>query len=266
MKRTSFTLVISVLLCLSASISLSGRQTAGTSSQALLYLQQSLSQLVGTTSIADVTLTGSVRRIAGSDDETGTFTLIALAPGASRMNLSFPSGQLTEVHNLSASTPFGSWTGPDGTPHSISYHNILGEPVWVSPSMMINALLSSSQIVTTYVGQETKTSEALQHVAAYQKLPGTADGGLLFQHLTQMDLYLDSSTLLPATVDFSTHPDNNAGIDIPVEIQFSDYRTLNGVRLPFHIQKYVNGSLYLDFQVGSVLLNSGVSPSAFSVQ
>jgi hypothetical protein len=79
-------------------------------------------------------------------------------------------------------------------------------------------------------------------------------------------VYLDSSTLLPSFVNFSIHPDNNAGIDIPVEIQFSDYRMVNGAQVPFHIQKYVNGSLFFDFQSSSVVINSGISLSAFSAQ
>ena len=266
MRRTSFTVAIGVLVCFVFTISLRGQQTSGSVSQASLYLQQSYSQLVGNTAITDVTLTGSVRRIAGSDDEAGIFTLIALAPGASRMNLSFPSGQRSEIQNISANPPVGSWTGPDGMSHAIAYHNILGEPVWLCPALTINSLLSRSQVVTAYVGQETKNDELVQHVAVHQMLPSATDGALLFQHLTQVDVYLDSSTLLPFAVDFDAHPDNNAGIDIPVEIQFSDYRTVNGAHLPFHIQKYVNGSLILDFQVSTIVLNSGVSSSTFSAQ
>ena len=229
-------------------------------------LQAALAALSPQVAITDITFSGSVEYIAGSDDETGTFTIKAMAPGASRISLSLPSGQRTEILNRSANPPVGSWTGPDGTSHPVAYHNILGEPVWICPFVTINAALSNPQSVTVYVGPETKNDAAVQHVSVHQMLPGAADGAPLFQHLTQIDVYLDSSTSLPSVVDFRVHPDNNAGIDIPVEIRFSDYRIVNGAQVPFHIQKYVNGSLYFDFQSSSVVINSGVSPSAFSAQ
>jgi len=80
-----------------------------------------------------------------------------------------------------------------------------------------------------------------------------------------MEIYLDASTSLPAAVSFNTHPDRDASRDIPVEITFSDYRLVNGVQIPFHVQKYFNGSLILDMQFERADLNTGLSPSSFSV-
>jgi hypothetical protein len=86
------------------------------------------------------------------------------------------------------------------------------------------------------------------------------------QHLTQMDLYLDPTSLLPVALSFMTHPDNSELLDIPVQVQFSNYQSIGGVQIPFHVQKFLNGSLSLDVQVQSAVLNSGLSSSAFAVQ
>src|ERR1039457_4636547 len=64
--------------------------------QAVSLLQKSLAAQVGAVQVADVTLAGTARRIAGSDDETGTATLKATGVGDSRMDLSFPSGNRSE--------------------------------------------------------------------------------------------------------------------------------------------------------------------------
>src|SRR6266576_3340629 len=67
-----------VLLVLSAVLSAlfldssAAQQTASSSTQASQLMQQSLAALQGNTSISDITLTGTARRIAGSGDETGT--------------------------------------------------------------------------------------------------------------------------------------------------------------------------------------------------
>jgi hypothetical protein len=219
----------------------------------------------GNAGLSDVTEIGSARFVSGGNDENGTFTLMVLAPGASRINLALPDGQRNEIHNLSANPFVGSWTGPDGMSHPIAYHNLISEPIWNCPLLAIGGLLSNPRSVTVYVGQETRNGQTVQHFSAYQLLPG-ASVDVLFQHLTQVDVYLDSATLLPSVMSFNIHPDTNAGIDLPVEIDFSDYRTVNGTQFPFHIQKYLNGSLFLDLQASSVVLNSGVSPSVFLVQ
>jgi len=71
---------------------------------------------------------------------------------------------------------------------------------------------------------------------------------------------------MPVSYVFNLHPDNNALQDIPAEIQYSNYQTVRGIQVPFHIQKFVNGSLALDFQVQSVSLNTGITAVQISTQ
>jgi hypothetical protein len=162
--------------------------------------------------------------------------------------------------------PTGAWSGPDGVLHAIAFHNLLTGPAWFFPAFTIAQGLSASGYVATYVGSETHNGQAVQHVSLSQPslFPG-GPGALSSAHLTQVNLFFDSTTLLPSAVAFNIHPDNNALLDIPVEIRFSTYTTVNGVQVPFHIQKYLNNTLLLDFQVNSVTFNSGLTASSFSL-
>jgi hypothetical protein len=81
-----------------------------------------------------------------------------------------------------------------------------------------------------------------------------------------MDLYLDSSTFLPVSITFSIHPDNNALLDVPVEVHFSDYRKVSGVQVAFHVQKFISNQLTLDVSFQTVSLNTGLSTTDFAVQ
>jgi len=264
MRHSFFAAVIGVFVCCFLSISLSGQQTA--SPPALLYLQQSLSQLVCNTSISDVTLTGTVRRIAGSDDESGSATLKALSTGAARTELSLSSGTLSEIYNSSTSGPAGKWSGPDGTLHTIPFHNLLSESAWFFPAFAISRRLSTSYVVTD-LGPETRNGRQVEHISVSQNSPAEYPAGPpSFQHLTQLDFYLDSVTFLPDSIAFNIHADNNALLDIPVEIDFSDYHSVSGAQVPFHIQKFLNNSLLIDFQVENAAINSGLSASAFAIQ
>jgi hypothetical protein len=260
---------LGICLTLSLSLSLSGQQTASSTSspQALALLQKSLAALTGGQSISDVTLSGTARRIAGSDDESGTATLKALASGAGRMDLSLTSGNRSEIVNLASNGPAGSWSGPDGVSHAMAYHNLLTEPSWFFPAFAISRRVSDSSFVSTYFGHETRDGQAVEHISVSQAAPfPDPPGAPAFAHLTQVDFFLDSTTLFPAAIAFNIHPDNNALLDLPVEIRFSDYRAVNGAQIPFHIQKFLNNSILLDFQAQSVTPNSGLSAGLFNVQ
>lgn len=233
--------------------------------QPLALLQQSLSGLTGSQTITDATLTGTAHRIAGADDETGTATLKVIA-GASRVDLALSSGQWSEVLNTSAATPVGKWSGPDGTAHPIALHNLLIGPSWFFPTFAISGSISSSGAAATFVGNETHNGQSVQHFSIAQaSSPAFSLDASSIAHLTQLDIFLDTTTLLPAALTFNTHPDNNFLLDIPVEIRFSDYRNVNGSQIPFHVQKYLNNSLVLDLQFQSATMNSGISTSDFQI-
>jgi hypothetical protein len=239
---------------------------ASSSTQATTLLTQSLTALVGQATPTDVTLSGTARRIAGSDDESGTSVLKALVTGEARMDLSFASGPRSEVVAISNNCLAGNWSGPDSVAHPSSNHNLMTDSSWFFPAFTVGRMVSTGKYVLAYVGHETQNGQAVEHLTAYQ--PSTVPlpaGVATFSHLTQMDLFLDSSTLLPAALEFNIHPDNNAGLDIPVRILFTDYRHLNGAQIPFHVQKFINNSLTLDLQFTSAVLNSGLSANSFTV-
>jgi len=259
------------VLCLAFAGLLSAQQvstqTANSSPQAVALLQKSFAALTGGQSLTDVTLSGTARRITGSDDEAGTAVFKALASGAARTDLTLPAGARSEVWNLSGTIPDGMWSGPDGINHSIVNHNLLTEPAWFFPTFAITRRLSDPSFVFTYVGAETRKGQTVQHIFVSQTaLLPDPPGVPTFAHLTQVDFFLDSTTLLPAAIAFNIHPDNNALLDLPVEIDFSDYTTVNGAQIAFHIQKLLNNSLFLDFQAQTVTPNTGLSSSVFAVE
>jgi hypothetical protein len=259
--------VISLLLVCACFTATLLAQTTTPTPQPITVLQNALKALVGSTAVNDVTLTGTAERIAGSDDETGTVTYRAVAT-CNRLDLNLSQGTRSEVRGIGTYGPGGNWIGPDGVVHEISNHNLLTDAGWF-PVFTLGNLISSANSVLTYVGTETKDGVSVIHITASQQLPNTtASIGTLWQHLTQLDIYLDASTLLPAALDFNTHPDNNAGLDIRVEFRFSDYRSAGSASVPFHVQQFFNGSLFLDVQFQTASVNSGLSSSStiFAIQ
>lgn len=229
--------------------------------QSLTLLQRSLAALVGTSTVNDVTLTGNARRIAGSEDESGTATLNATATGQGRMDLNLPAGQRSEVVDISQAVPAGKWCGMDGVWHPMAAHNLFADPTWFFPTFLINRVLSGANYAISPMDAETQDGVAVEHLQMYQQASSTPELVALTQTLSQIDIYLNPSTLLPVRIMYNAHADNNALVNIPVRIEFSDYQTVQGTLIPYHIQKYIQNGLALDVTVTNAQVNPSVAAS-----
>ncbi|HXA76627.1 MAG TPA: hypothetical protein VNV41_05790 [Candidatus Acidoferrales bacterium] len=283
-----------LLLCVLIPASLSAQQSTSTPAatstsdpQAVAAAQGALRALAGSANVNDVTLTGTANRIAGSDNESGTVKLEAMAGGYSKVTLGLPSGPYMEIRNPSGTPlpsgtsagvpspatgpqPVGAWSGADGVLHGMAVHNLLTDATWFFPALTLGRLALSPAFVLSYIGQETYEGQNVLHVSACLGLsPGSNNPPYivsLVQHLSRMDLYLDPATLLPVALAFDTHLDDNFSVDIAIEIRFSNYQTLNGVEVPYRVRKYQNNGLVLDLQLSNATLNSGLAVTAFEIQ
>jgi len=195
------------------------QQTAVPSAQASLLLQKAMNALAPNISLTDVTLSGTARRIAGADDETGSVVMKALATGEARLDLTFASGQRTEVYANSDNGPIGTWSAGSGAAHSVSIQNLMTDSSWFFPALTV-AKVSSPKYVVSYVDTETKNGQLLVHLIGWQlPLGKSASPGVAaeIQRLSQLHVFLDPTSYLPVILSFSVHPDNNASIDIPIE-------------------------------------------------
>lgn len=257
-KRLVYGLAIAALLGVSASAQ---TQAAGSDPEALTLASKAIAALTGGQQISDVTLTGTVIRDVGTSD-TGTVTLEALGTGESRADLTLSEGTRTEIRDASTGEPEGEWINPDGTTGTVALHNTFTDPVWFFPAL--GSLAGGSQVVLTFIGQETRNGATVLHLRSYSL--GTVQSVTPnLQQLSTMDFYLDPVTFLPVAEAFNTHPDNNELVNLAVEIDFSGYRVIKGVEVPTRIQRLLQGHVAEDMTVTSASFNSGLSLAAFSV-
>jgi hypothetical protein len=254
---------LSVVAVLSLPLCCPAQQAPVRDAQGVLLLQRSLAALAGTTGVSDLSASGTARRIAGSDDETGTGVLKATADGRSRIDLAFPSGRRAEFRDSSGGLPIGTRSGPGGASQEMALHNLWTDPTWFYPAFLMGRALGTPSYGISHMGDETSGNGGVEHVRVWQQTRGLPAG--TSQQLSQVDLYLDASSGLPIAEAFATHPDTDAGLDIGIEIRFSDYRPVRGAQVPFRVQKYLNNGLVLDLRFGTVALNTGLT-AAFEVQ
>jgi len=273
MKRTPLATVSSLAICFgfilqtAAARAQTATTTPASDPQAIALAVQAVSALVGTTQVADATLTGTAIRSVGSDVGTGTITLKVLGNSDSRLDMNLSDGTRSEIRNLSSNgLPQGFWIAPDSSVHSMANHNCMTDSAWFFPALTVLSQVSNTSLLFTYVGQETRNGETVQHIRVAQNVSASVDPTGLIQGLSTEDIYLDATSLLPVALIFNAHPDNNALANIPVEVDFSNYQAVNGAAIPFRIQQFLNGTLFLDVTVQSAALNSGLSSALFSAQ
>ena len=242
---------IALLLCLGFWHSVSVLAQNVSLQQTLLSANKAFS---GGGSISTVVLTGQVTRYAGSDTTSGVITLTARSDGSSSIKTQLGSGELSEAQDTFANGQGCSWSGADSVLHNASAHNCIIPFAWFLPE----AAFFSAQMPANGALSIDATSSVKQlslHWARVLPANSDRDQASLLAHIGAYDLSLDASSFLPTSLSYSVHPDDNAGVDIPVAIQYSDYRMVDGVNIPFHIERYFNGVLQLDITISNATIN-----------
>jgi len=214
------------------------------------YLQAALASL-NSASIQGMSLWGNSTANAGDVTENGSFTAQCATNGASQLQPGLSNGPTSINRQTSNGTPSGTWTDTEGQAHPIAGHNLMTPAAWFCPQVAIVSILQNQSLSLRLAGTQSRNGESVVHIAVTASVRDTSPASTLNQHLSQFDIYLDSASYRPVEFDFNVHPDNNALIDIPVQIHFSNYVQSGGVWAPGTIERFANSTLELTLQVVS---------------
>jgi hypothetical protein len=253
-----------VSTCLFAQVPIT--TTVSSTSQSIALATAASLALNGGVALSDLTITATASAASVNGVVSGNATLEFRAGVGSRLQTNIGSTRRTEIRNNSGYLPAGAWIDPDGIHHRMALHNCWIPVAPLVPHATVAQMLATDGVLS-YVGPETRAGRTTDHLQMVRnipaKTPATPD---LLKHLATSDVYLDGTTHLPLVLRFNLHPDNDAGLDVPVEIRFSNYQQVNGVNVPFRIQQYERGALVFDFSVTGASVNTGLPDSAFALQ
>jgi hypothetical protein len=229
------------LLCMGQTTS----PTTGTPSQvasdptAVAKLASAYAAFAGTQNPADARIVGTVIRHVGNDS-SGTFTYELTGEGRAKLQLNLDEGTIVEWAS-GYSDPIGCSWSFNGTPHKTALHNCSSPASWLLPLLALKP--TQQKLRVSFAKSDLKLD-----VPSSDKLE---------EKLSSSQLSVDPVTFLPKRLRFRTHPDRDALTDLPVQIEYSDYRDVSGVKVPFSVKKSLNGSTILEFTVTSVEFNTG---------
>lgn len=236
-------------------------QTSVTSDPLAISLAQKAVVAINASDVQNITIAGNVAWIFGSDYETGTVLLRGNILGQSRIDFFLSGGTRSDVRTIISGVASGAWQTSSGTVNSYSSANCWSDAAWFFPGISSLAQTTNPNWVFKYIGLELHGGTNVQHIQTFQ--PSKV---ALLQHLSTIDFYLDPVSYLPFAVSSPAHPDLDAGADIPSEIRFAGYQSINGVEVPFRIQRILNGGVVIDITVTSVAFNTGIPSTTFTLQ
>lgn len=206
--------------------------------------------------IHKVMLTGTAEWFAGSLHASGTAQLEANADGSTSIQLSLGQASRTETQTSMNSSRTCQWTDSAGKSHDIAGANCFTSVPWFAPSLV---MLSPSQRLPLVIS--TDDGEVSRHGSSFHQIRCTLNPAVINDvSMSQViktstsKILIDPKTLLPASLEYSIHPDGDDSQSIDVKVLFSDYRSVSGVMLPFHIERYVQRTLQLKLDISSASL------------
>jgi len=207
--------------------------------------------------VTSVEMKGTAQWTAGSTKDSGPVTLTAKTTGENRVELDLGGGTRVESQSAATEDRTCSWSGKDGVVHETASSNCWTSTVWFLPHLALQSGPKTALSATDLGVVADKTQQVHKIQYRLTIAPGKTKPAVTaqIQSWSKTDLALDPASLLPSTLKYTIHPDNNSSVNLPVEVRYSNYQTVSGVALPFHIERYVNGSLQVSIDVTSAAVN-----------
>ncbi|HEY6849202.1 MAG TPA: hypothetical protein VI320_23750 [Terracidiphilus sp.] len=234
------------------------QQTLPQQTNATALIGQMSNAFSGGQVIHQITLSGNAIWHTGGQDDSGPVTLTATMAGEFQMTLQLSRGQKLETQTGTGAGAACNWAGSDGKAHNIDLGNCWKPAVWFLPAISLQPSMLSSSLVAADLGQGEigSDSTSYRHLNTQLKLTGFSAATIdSMEKRSATDIGLDPTTMLPAVLEYKVHPDNGASIPISIEAHYSNYQDVNGVKIPFLIQRSINNCLQLEITVTSAQFN-----------
>lgn len=232
MRRLAFTIVLSMALCPLAfsqdarSLLAAAARANGVAAQELL--------LLGTY----------------TDASGNTNPLRVYIKGRDNLRFEIGTGSSQRVTMYSKGR---GWTKTNKGVEALQEHSS-ARTATILPILDLSAHLENPRAAVTDRGQAVVKTRTAYHVTV--QLPDQAAQRLLGRRLDDtVELYIDTNTLLVLRSERVRRSEENMDLLIPSVLEFSDYRVVGGMLIPFHVVNTL-GNSSLGFRQSSVVLFS----------
>jgi hypothetical protein len=159
----------------------------------------------------------------------------------------------------------GAVQNPDGTSRSLFSNNTVAARVAHIPVLSFLSEWQSPTTEISFVRSDTLSSRPVQ-IIALSYIPGSDSQWVGFYRTTTQTLfYIDQATNLISKIEYQNFADNDSNVSEKIEVFYTDYRSISGVKVPFTQTTYADGRLRTTLTLTSVAFNTGLLDSQFVV-
>jgi len=241
-------------------------QPTATIAQTNNVLANSLSVLsVGASEeMYDITLTGKVDYAAGATHDLGTITLKAAKGGSTSVVIERPSEKLKEMRTHPDEGASGSWSDNRGS-HLVASQNLMIEPYWFEPELLLKAYIKTNSWQPQRDISDTQHGPSRRRITMARQMPGNQPQFDALTRQSSTEIALDPDTLWPRELTFKEQYPSVRPTTATLHITYDDFQLVEGHLIPFHIRRYLNGSLVLDIKISTVKINTGLIAQDFQL-
>lgn len=253
-----------LLFCVTTSYSALSQTTSTTTTTSssttptpTTFQQEAQAAVTGGRSFSAVSLTATAEWTAGSLQESGTAQLQANLDGSTNVQLTLGKASRTEVQTKADPLRTCTWTDATGKSYDVLGPNCLIAIPWFAPNLFVQSpAVLPPILVSTDDGTVSKDSSTFHEVSYLLNLTN-ANASLAKRMVSQssVNVFYDPRTFLPVSLEYFIHPDDNDSQNIPVRVVFSNYQSVSGVMLPFHLERYINHTLQLKLDVNNASID-----------
>jgi hypothetical protein len=202
---------------------------------------------------------GSIVTTAGSLNEDGALVLKTRRTNQTSEDIQTAHGSKTVFSKNQATRFTGS------SPTVLSLELALSSQSAVLPLTLISGALNNPDSGFSFIGLETLNEKTTIHIRTWNSFTSNPDLQPLTS-FTYKDIWIDANSFLPVKLSYTRRDSGGATYSIPVEVNYSDYKTVAGFTYPLNVQISIDGTPWASVTVNNVSLNVGLSDADFSLQ
>jgi hypothetical protein len=230
--------------------------------QALVILKQVLKASGGDGALGaihDLIGSGTITYFWAGEEVQGSVTVKGRGTGQFRVDALLPEGVRTWIANNGS----GSLREANGRMSPIAPHYAVNLGSFTFPALHLLAALQDNSKSISYLGLITYHERQTYVIRVQQVVGPDIDPSGTLSRLTTKDFYIDENTLQIVSTRDQVHSKDSPGYGHPHDILFSDYRSVNGLLVPFSVTDTIEGNRTFAIQLEQINFNANLTDTDF---
>ncbi|MCU1284168.1 MAG: hypothetical protein JWO13_518 [Acidobacteriales bacterium] len=128
------------------------------------------------------------------------------------------------------------------------------------PSLVLNADIKNPNSDVSFKDAEPEDAKGLKSIVVTRHEQDSTSGD------ERYEVAINGVSGLVQQLIYHRHAPSNLKISVPIQVNYSDYRQIHGVAIPFHVEQFIRGHLASSTDIKSFDVNVGVDTSIFQAR